>query len=268
VLIRTAVRPWGAKSRSSQLICLAILRHSPSPMQKVLQARSLASIAGTYIYPVDPQAAVLVVRYLSILGWSLKAQLRGESDAYQQEYLHSMLNQMRTTEGTSSSAGANTTNVEGGESEGAWLSKQSKQSVAITTRLRKICAVALSTPPTSSMDIMNPSTQLIIEERIRELETVVGVCERLFGSTIPPTYTRHLSRVMSLWLLLLPVSLIAINLKTVGVAFATTIAAYVFIGLDEVGMEIENVFQLLPLQQLAAATQKDVQDQFFMTVRA
>ena len=200
-------------------------------MQKVLQARSLASIAGTYIYPVDPQAAVLVVRYLSILGWSLKAQLRGENEAYQQDYLQSMLNQRKRNVGASSYGEANTTHVEAEEqSESAWLAKQSKPNVAITTRLRKICAVALSTPPTSSMNIMNPSTQLIIEERIRELEIAVGVCERLFGSTIPPTYTRHLSRVMSLWLLLLPVSLIAVNLKTVGVAFATTIAAYVFIG--------------------------------------
>ena len=73
---------------------------------------------------------------------------------------------------------------------------------------------------------------------------------------------------MSLWLCLLPVSLLAAGrLETWGVALVTTIAAYVFVGLDEVGMEIENAFQLLPLQQLAAATQKDVQDQFFMMVR-
>lgn len=221
---------------------------------KVLQARGLASIVGIYVYPVNPQAAVLAIRYLTILGWSLKAQLRGESETYQQEYLQLMLSQ--------TAVGAST------ESEYSWISKQSKQSVAITARLRQICAVALSTNPNSSMDIMNTSTQLIIEERIRELEAVVGICERLFGSTIPPTYTRHLSRVMSIWLLLLPVSLIAMaQLKTVSVAFATSTAAYVFVGLDEVGMEIEDVFQLLPIQQLAAATQRDVQDQFFMTVR-
>jgi len=33
-------------------------------------------------------------------------------------------------------------------------------------------------------------------------------------------------------------------------------------GLDEVGMEIENVFQIMPMQQLAAAAQKDAGDQF------
>ena len=70
---------------------------------------------------------------------------------------------------------------------------------------------------------------------------------------------------MSLWLVLLPMSLVfAASLNTLAVAFVVSIGAYVFVGLDEVGMEIENVFRLLPLQQLAAAAQKDAQDQFLM----
>lgn len=40
-----------------------------------------------------------------------------------------------------------------------------------------------------------------------------------------------------------------------GVACATTVAAYVFIGLDEVGMEIENVFQIMPMQQQRRCTE-------------
>lgn len=150
-----------------------------------------------------------------------------------------------------------------------WILNQPKRSVAITSRIRQICGVAMmSTSTTTTTTPSSLSIPLIVEERIQELESVVGICERLFGSPIPPTYTRHLSRVMSLWLLLLPISLIsAAGLKTFGVAFATTIAAYVFVGLDEVGMEIENVFQLLPLQQLAAAAQNDVQDQFIRMIR-
>ena len=105
-----------------------------------------------------------------------------------------------------------------------------------------------------------------IEDRLKELETSTGICERLYGSPIPPTYTRHLSRVMSLWLLLLPVSLVTTIGPTSTAIITTTLAAYVFVGLDEVGMEIENCFQLLPLQQLAAAVQKDTYDQFYGTV--
>eukprot|EP00984_Skeletonema_dohrnii_P018597 scaffold8718_cov110-Skeletonema_dohrnii-CCMP3373.AAC.1 len=68
---------------------------------------------------------------------------------------------------------------------------------------------------------------------------------------------------MSLWLLLLPISLVTSIGATSTTVITTALSAYVFVGLDEVGMEIENVFQLLPLQQLAAAVQKDVCDQFY-----
>lgn len=47
-----------------------------------------------------------------------------------------------------------------------------------------------------------------------------------------------------------------------GVTLATTVAAYVLVGIDEVGIEIENVFLLLPFQQISAACQNDVRDQF------
>ena len=113
-----------------------------------------------------------------------------------------------------------------------------------------------NSPQTSS------TTNLIIEERIGDLEQVIGGCERLLGSPIPPTYSRHLSRVLSLWLICLPMSLVASNIPTLVVFFATTAAAYVLVGIDEVGMEIENVFRLLPLQELAGALQNGVKDQF------
>lgn len=212
-------------------------------MNQVLHARNLSSIIKTYVYPINPSAAVLMVRYLAMLGWLLKAQLRAEDDT---PVMRLMLN----------------------DAESEWLSSQPKRSVAVVSRVREICALALShnmASTTNGPTMDYSATQLVVEEQIRELASVVGICERLFGSPTPPTYTRHLSRVMAMWLLLLPVSLIATSggrLSTVGVSCASTVAAYVFVGLDDVGMEIENVFQLLPLQQLAAATQNDVANPF------
>jgi predicted membrane chloride channel (bestrophin family) len=52
------------------------------------------------------------------------------------------------------------------------------------------------------------------------------------------------------------------GLSTLGISIATAVGTYVLVGIDEVGMEIENVFQMLPLQQLAGAVQNDVRDQF------
>jgi predicted membrane chloride channel (bestrophin family) len=46
-----------------------------------------------------------------------------------------------------------------------------------------------------------------------------------------------------------------------GMVLISAIASYVFVGIDEVGMEIENSFSLLPLQQLASVAHTSVRDQ-------
>jgi putative membrane protein len=210
----------------------------------VLHSRGLASILANYVYPINPQAAVLSVRYLVIIGWILKGQFRGESEANQESLLKLMLTPQ----------------------EYKWIMKEQsspKYGVAILSRIRQICTLAIISSSTAKV---SPNHLYFIEDRLKELETSAGICERLYGSPIPPTYTRHLSRVMSLWLLLLPVSLVSTIGPTSTAIITTTLAAYVFVGLDEVGMEIENCFQLLPLQQLAAAVQKDSYDQFYGTV--
>lgn len=210
----------------------------------VLHSRGLSSILANYVYPMNPQAAILSIRYLSILGWILKGQVRNESIETQDEILKLMIQ---------------STNP----SEYEWIIKQPKFPVGILSRIRQICTIALA--PTLYKSDSRYQQIFLIEERLQELESCVGGNERLFSSPIPPTYTCHLSRVISLWLLLLPVSLVVNGgLSTSATAFVVSIAAYVFVGVDEVGMEIENVFQLLPLQQLAAASQRDVQNQFLI----
>ncbi len=205
----------------------------------VLHTRGLSSILANYIYPINPQAAILSVRYLAIIGWILKAQFRGEDEASQREVFKLMLQQK----------------------EYQWIlegQNSTKYGVAMLSRIRQICNLAMSSAATQITPFL-----YLIEDSLKEIETSVGICERLFGSPIPPTYTRHLSRIMSLWLLLLPVSLVSSIGPSSTTVITTVLAAYVFVGLDEVGMEIENVFQLLPLQQLAAAVQNDVRDQFY-----
>ncbi len=209
----------------------------------VLHTRGLSSILANYIYPINPQAAILSVRYLAIIGWILKAQFRGEDEASQREVLKLMLQQK----------------------EYQWVigeQNSTKYGVAMLSRIRQICNLAMSSS-TAQVAPYCHNRLYFVEDGLKEIESSVGICERLFGSPIPPTYTRHLSRIMSLWLLLLPVSLVSSIGPSSTTVITTALAAYVFVGLDEVGMEIENVFQLLPLQQLAAAVQKDVHDQFY-----
>lgn len=206
----------------------------------VLHVRGLAGLVNIYLMPHEPSVVILLARHLAVLGWILKSSVRGESIEREKEVLGVML-------------GHSSASYE-------WIVEQPKRTTALLARVRQLAATAFSSSPdTARMS----SVLLLIEERIAELELCVGGCDRLFTSPIPPTYSRHLSRVMFLWLLLLPMSLAALNLCTLGIVLPTAVATYVLVGIDEVGMEIENAFQLLPLQQLAAAAQNGVRDQFF-----
>lgn len=239
-------------SLSAPLALLLTLRTNAS-MSRLVEARllwgrlihhsrSLASLIKTHLFPLSPAGSILMARHISVLGWVLKAAVRGESEDVEFDALRIIL---------------------GDGDEYQWLISQPKRSIALLTRIRQLTAHAIKQ---KTIEESSPNTAasilLLVEERILELDQCIGGCERLYTSPIPPTYSRHLSRVMSLWILLTPMSLIAMGLSTVGVFLATSVATYVLVGIDEVGMEIENAFRLLPLQQLSGAIQNSVRDQF------
>lgn len=64
-----------------------------------------------------------------------------------------------------------------------------------------------------------------------------------------------------MFLVLMPVGLVASSMSWINTVVISAIATYVFVGIDEVGMEVENAFQLLPLQQLARASHVAMWDQ-------
>lgn len=64
-----------------------------------------------------------------------------------------------------------------------------------------------------------------------------------------------------MFLVLMPVGLVASSMSWINTVVISAIATYVFVGIDEVGMEVENAFQLLPLQQLARASYVAMWDQ-------
>jgi predicted membrane chloride channel (bestrophin family) len=59
----------------------------------------------------------------------------------------------------------------------------------------------------------------------------------------------------------MPIGLVTSSMGVSGtVVLISAIASYVFVGIDKVGMEIENSFSLLPLQQLASAAHTSIRD--------
>jgi len=98
---------------------------------------------------------------------------------------------------------------------------------------------------------LNPSLHRDIERWVSELGTIAGGCERLLSTPIPLSYTRHTSRSLLLWLLSLPIAL----WDPLGWAVLPVccLIAYITLGIDEIGMEIEEPFCILPLKPLTDA---------------
>ena len=194
----------------------------------ILRGRNLASTLKVYVMPIDPETAILAARYLSILGWSIKAMVRNESANSQREVYELML----------------------GKEEADWLQAQTmKTPIAIVHRIRCLIAgVSMN-----SSNFFTPHSSM--ESALDDLDASTGGCERLLGSPIPPTYSRHLSRIMCLFLAILPLSSVASGMPSLGSMLASAIVSYVLIGVDEIGMEVENPFPLLPLQQMSAGLQ-------------
>lgn len=99
------------------------------------------------------------------------------------------------------------------------------------------------------------SIRLQLDGVIDGLGEAAGGCERLLSTPVPLSYTRHTSRCMMLWLLTLPAAL----WPSMGPATVPAVAVitYILIGIDELGVQIEEPFSILPLAPLCLAIQSD-----------
>ena len=157
--------------------------------------------------------------------------------------------------------------------EAAWLLSTSGQVIrptAILARLRTICSTFVTMTTTNNnnknnMASVNAMAHLEMEKRLHDIETSVGVMTRILGSPIPPTYTRHTSRVLCLYLCLLPLALTGAGVSPIALVVTVALTSYVLIGIDEMGLEMEHPFPIFPMTALATTMQKNIVDQVDMT---
>ena len=90
-----------------------------------------------------------------------------------------------------------------------------------------------------------------VDEDLKFMEDAIGGCERLFRTPIPLSYTRHTSRLLLFWLGYLPLALFA-ELKWHAL-FVAPLLVLILFGIDEIGVELEEPFTLLPLETLCDA---------------
>jgi putative membrane protein len=224
-------------------ISLLLALRTNRALNRLLEARSMfgimmratASLSGLtaiYIAPSNKNKALLMGRYLSIHGWTMKGLFRGEEDAI---VCRAILP----------------------PHEAAWIIQTAADTPTSTIfRLRQLIASSMADLPLTASQAM--------EARVNELEVVLGVCKRLLASPIPPTYTWHTSRVLCVYLALLPLALASSKASIFAVVINVSVLSYVFVGIDEIGVEIEHPFPLLPMFQMASTIQRNVGNQFLM----
>lgn len=175
------------------------------------------------------QVPILMGRYLALYAWSLKGFFLSEDDLAVIRHLLP-------------------------PTEAHWLTttNSSDRPTAIIFRLRSLL----------DQLFLSTAKRTAFEAKLGDLESSSGICKRILGSPIPPTYTRHLSRVLVLYLTLLPISLVSTGASPLSVLLNVALTAYVSMGLEEISVEIEHPFPLLPMYHLCSALERTVANQF------
>lgn len=157
-------------------------------------------------------------RCLCALGWAFKAYNRSEKE------LDVVLGEMLSSE------------------QAEWVIEQRKPSLALFLLLR---------PATMNLSLRY-EVSISIMTRLTELDLVFGRMERIVSTPLSPTYMRHTSRGLFLLLAKLPVTLVGAGVKSLGTVLTIVLSVtYVMVGIDEIGIQIEQPFDALPLHALA-----------------
>eukprot|EP00669_Euglena_mutabilis_P011804 TRINITY_DN6413_c0_g1_i1.p1 TRINITY_DN6413_c0_g1~~TRINITY_DN6413_c0_g1_i1.p1 ORF type:complete len:333 (-),score=123.40 TRINITY_DN6413_c0_g1_i1:115-1113(-) len=96
---------------------------------------------------------------------------------------------------------------------------------------------------------------LAAEADLTLIVDMIGGSERILRTPIPLSYTRLTARFLLLWLLLLPLGIsgdIVRSGQTVWLTVpAVAFIAFLLLGIDEVGVQIEEPFSILPLEGIS-----------------
>ena len=105
---------------------------------------------------------------------------------------------------------------------------------------------------------INANAQLMLEQTISEINQCGGTCERLIATPIPLSFSRHSSRSIMIWLLTLPFALTSVSIGWTSLPLMFCVS-YLILGVDEIGIQIEEPFATLPLTPLCKVIERDLQ---------
>ena len=169
--------------------------------------------------PEAREAAARVCRYLAAMSWELNAKLTGPT--LKNDVLEALLP----------------------EKEAAWMARQRSRPLQLLRSLRRVLHAQFRAGN------LPPHLHRKLEEDVKGLDLVVTGCNRLFSSPVPPTMSRHIVRCLVLWLIGLPL-LLAGSMNRYAVSLWIFVTSYIFVGIEEVGVQVEQPFEIVPMTQL------------------
>jgi len=97
-------------------------------------------------------------------------------------------------------------------------------------------------------DNVDPFLVRAMDWECERLCGVFGASERVLRTALPTGFTRHTSRLMFLWANLLPFALYP-AMGPLGTLPASVVGAYSLLGIEDIGVQLEEPFDILPLRQ-------------------
>jgi putative membrane protein len=170
-----------------------------------------------------------VCRYLCAFSWSLRDKLR-DGDT-RDDILCLLLS----------------------DKEAAWVRTQRSRPLAIENLLRRLFSKEYQTGR------LDANVHNSLDSDLEQIDGIVESCERLFSSPIPPNMARHGLRSLTIWIMALPVVL-AHSMNPLINGLWTAATAYIYLGVEELGCQVEQPFQIMPLWQLCHIAQLNVEE--------
>lgn len=193
--------------------------------------------------PSAHASAEMIGRYLAAFPWELSAKLTGKGDGV-----------------------GKTRDLKPGEdldileallppAEAAWIGQARSRPLLLLGAIRRVLTRELRAGSLPSVVYRK------LDEDLKELDLVVGGCERLFSSPVPPTMSRHAMRSQILWFLAMPFGL-ASSFAPWNLAAWAFLVSYIFVGIEEVGAQVEQPFEITPMTRLCVVIMYNLDEAF------
>ncbi|KAG2430648.1 hypothetical protein HYH02_013646 [Chlamydomonas schloesseri] len=125
----------------------------------------------------------------------------------------------------------------------------------VNAQHRPIKAISVLSELTRQLSITQFQA-LQMQENCTFFYDALGGCERLLRTPIPVSYTRHTARFLTLWLAILPLGLWERYHWSMLPVIA--LIGFLLLGIDEIGISIEEPFGILPLDAICGRAQTDI----------